>query len=121
MSNSTNIVNLNDKRPEPVPPLPQHWIERINNPESLSEQEMEMFAHEAGPHLEAWITAIEKDAGRSKQEAALLRWESRILEHLGYYDEEGNPRPELRDRFFDEGGQLRPELWEQHQDLRPVA
>ena len=53
MSNSTNIVNLNDKRPEPVPPLPQHWMERINNPESLSEQEMEMFAHEAGPHLEA--------------------------------------------------------------------
>ena len=53
------------------------------------------------------------------QEANALEWETRILEHLGYFDEHGQPRLELSEEIF-EGGQLKPELLEKYKHLNPA-
>lgn len=76
MSESTKIVNLDDRRPKPAPPIPQHWLKRFSNHEPLSNQEIENFTREAGPHAGAWIMEIYEAGVRLTKEARLLKRES---------------------------------------------
>ena len=120
MTDNTTIVSLDDKRPKVAPPLPAHWLERFSNPEPINDQERENFARDAGPHVKAWIAAIQEAGERQMQEALMLEWETNILEHLGYYDETGTPRPELKEKLF-VGHQLKLELWQRYPELKPAS
>jgi hypothetical protein len=120
MTNNTKIISLDDRRRKAAPPLPAHWLERFSNPEPMNDQEREKFARDAGPHVKAWTAAIQEAGERQKQEALMLEWETNILEHLGYYDETGTPRPELKEKFF-VGHQLKLELWQRYPELKPAS
>ena len=65
MTENTTIVSLDDRRPKAAPPVPQHWMERFSTPLPLNRKEMEVFASEAGLHVDAWIAAI-REAGESQ-------------------------------------------------------
>ena len=118
MTDGTKIVNLADRRPNAAPPVPQHWMQRFGSPNPMSGQERADFTCEAGPHVNAWIAEIHDAGERQIQGVLELKWQQRILERLGYFDEVGNPRPELKGKFFI-GNQLKPELWEQYPELMP--
>jgi len=117
---SEKIISLDDRRRNAAPPIPQHWMERFSDPTPITDDEREAFTCEAGPHVKSWIMDIHEAGERQKQEALMLEWETNILEHLGYYDETGTPRPELKEEFFI-GHQLKPELWQRFPELKPAS
>ena len=94
MTDSTKIVNLADRRPNAAPPVPQHWVQRFGSPNPMSGQERADFTCEAGLHVNAWIAEIHDAGERQIQGVLELKWQQRILERLGYFDETGRPRLE---------------------------